>query len=368
MAKIKHISDGTNTWDVGGGGTEVFTDPDNVVYDRLKVVAPLKVTNDGADDCLGADFKLPNQIVLYNEFEKGYTELSMLDENGDQVGITTKFNTLTPVIYGEWSNYDSVNECFKGISLNMYTEDDLTDDCILVINSSRKGCQYAEIDFNNQLFGNSFVLFCNQDISTSDKIYFTTTRNTYFRVIHVDGNIMLNPIENPSYKYRTILNCYDIDVNVADAYEEIKDSTATVNQIVGAILAVYSWGNITIDIERRYFLVDNNGNNIDPHTFISFKKDREYIECQHFTEPVNNIYKLRPTYGGRPIIPIKAVSCSPYMSDSYLCQNTCPVFYDNQGTEINKGFKLAEDALWPSNQSSENYCYNFFIFGEIQSS
>ena len=38
--------------------------PAPVVYDRLKVVAPLKVTNDGTDDCLGADFTPTKRVRL----------------------------------------------------------------------------------------------------------------------------------------------------------------------------------------------------------------------------------------------------------------------------------------------------------------
>lgn len=38
--------------------------PAPVVYDRLKVVAPLKVTNDGTDDCLGADMVAPKKVRL----------------------------------------------------------------------------------------------------------------------------------------------------------------------------------------------------------------------------------------------------------------------------------------------------------------
>lgn len=38
--------------------------PAPIVYDRLKVVAPLKVTNDGNDDCLGADIVAPKKVRL----------------------------------------------------------------------------------------------------------------------------------------------------------------------------------------------------------------------------------------------------------------------------------------------------------------
>lgn len=38
--------------------------PAPIVYDRLKVVAPLKVTNDGTDDCLGADMVAPKKVRL----------------------------------------------------------------------------------------------------------------------------------------------------------------------------------------------------------------------------------------------------------------------------------------------------------------
>lgn len=38
--------------------------PAPIVYDRLKVVAPLKVTNDGTDDCLGADFTPTKRVRL----------------------------------------------------------------------------------------------------------------------------------------------------------------------------------------------------------------------------------------------------------------------------------------------------------------
>ena len=336
--------------------------PAPVTYDRLKVVAPLKVTNDGTDDCLGADFKLPDKVVLRRGSTEGYTQISMLDENDFSVGITTYFNSLTPVIYGSWTNYDSTDECFKGISLNVDSEHELAEDCILVVKSAYEGCQYAKITFDIALFGGSIVRFCNEADGATNTWYFTTTRDTYFRVTYDNGDIMLTPIENPSYKYTFIKNATDIDVS-----GPTKDSTATVNQIIGAMLAVYGWGDIDTATGRIYVLKTSTDANINPQTKISLIKGRDYVECQHFTAPVTGIYKLINSGGGRPIIPIKAVSCSPYASDPNLCANTSAVFYDNQATAANRGWKLPQEANWPSDADLTDYCYNFFIFGELQS-
>ena len=148
--------------------------PAPTVYDRLKVVAPLKVTNDGNDDCLGADFKLPYQVVLGRQYTRGYDMLSILDENNVQIGITSYFNNIVPVIYGEWSNYDGTDECFTGISID--DEDELAEDCILVVEPSYEGCCYAKITFDTALFDSATVRFCNIGAGNSGTWYFTTTR------------------------------------------------------------------------------------------------------------------------------------------------------------------------------------------------
>lgn len=342
--------------------------PAPTVYDKLKVVAPLKVTNDGDDDCLGADFRLPNKVELgKSDSDYGYDQLRILDENNAQIGNTSYFDRLTPVIYGTWSDYDSTNECFTGISID--DEDALVQDCILVVERYDDGCCYAKITFDTQVFGSKYVHFCNEADGVNHAWYFTTTRKTYFRVTLTNGgyDIMLTPIENPSMKYEFIRQANDID---KVSYVPVTDSTATVNQIIGAMLAVYGWGSINKGSSgvREYILQNSSGSNINPDTTIALTKDKQYVECQHFTSPVNGIYKLiNSGGGGKPIIPIDAVSCSPNASDVNLCRNTSSVFYDNQTSATNRGWKLPQETSWPSNGNVTDYCYNFFIFGTLQS-
>lgn len=347
-----------------GSTLDQIATPAPVTYDRLKVVAPLKVTNDGTDDCLSADFKLPYKVALGRGGDEGYTQISMFDENDFQVGITTYFNSIPPVIYGNWTNYDSNEECFKGISLRVDSEFELAEDCILVIRGAYEGCQYAKIAFDTALFGDSIVRFCNEAAGAASTVYFTTTRDMYFRVTYDNGDIMLIPIENPSLKYNFIRNAKDIDVS-----GPIKDSTATVPQIIGAMLAVYGWGHIYEDnSDRTYLLQTSNETNINPQTTICLIKDKEYVECQHFTSPVTGIYKLIDAHGASTsMVPIKAVSCSPTVSDPDLCLHTSPVFYDNQTAAANRGWKLPLERSWPSDANLTDHCYNFFIFGELQS-
>lgn len=336
--------------------------PAPTVYDRLKVVAPLTVTNDGNDDCLGAAFSLPYQVTLGRQGTRGYDMLAIFDEDNRQIGITSYFNNLVPVIYGTWSNYDSTDECFTGISIS--DEDELAEDCILVVEPYLDGCCYAKITFDTALFDTKTVRFCNIDAGNSGTWYFTTTRKTYFRVTNDNGDIVLTPIENPSEKYNIIRNATDIDkVN----YTPVKDSTATVNQIIGAMLAVYGWGYIDTTTGRTYILQTSSEVNINPQDKISLIKGREYVECQHFTAPVTGIYKLINAGGGRPIVPIKAVSSSPLTSNPNLCLKTSAVFYDNQTAAANRGWKLPKEASWPSDGNVSDYCYNFFIFGETPS-
>lgn len=335
--------------------------PAPVVYNKLKIVAPLKVTNDGTDDCLSAEFKLPYKVVLGRGGDEGYTQLSMLDENDNFVGITTYFNSIPPVIYGNWTNYDDTDKCFKGISLRVDSEYELAEDCILVITAAYQGCQYAKIAFDTALFGGSQVRFCNEKEGAAHTWYFTTTRDTYFRVNYTNGDIMLTPIENPSERYSIIKQATDIDVD-----GPIKDSTATVPQIIGAMLAVYGWGTI-YENQRIYLLQTSNETNINPQTTVALRKGREYVECQHFTAPVSGINKLINSGGGRPIVPIKAVSCDPSTSNANLCACTSAVFYDNQTAAASRGWKLPKETSWPSDGSVSDYCYNFFIFGDLQS-
>lgn len=53
--------------------------PAPTVYDRLKVVAPLKVTNDGTDDCLGADITVTKHIRL--EYDTNASEWKAYNYN-----------------------------------------------------------------------------------------------------------------------------------------------------------------------------------------------------------------------------------------------------------------------------------------------
>lgn len=53
--------------------------PPPTIYDRLKVVAPLKVTNDGNDDCLGADVSPAKHVRL--EYDTNASEWKLYTDN-----------------------------------------------------------------------------------------------------------------------------------------------------------------------------------------------------------------------------------------------------------------------------------------------
>ena len=61
------------------------------VYDRLKVVAPLKVTNDGTDDCLGADITVTKRLWLEYDIDaaewKAYTYDRTAEVSFDDIHI-----------------------------------------------------------------------------------------------------------------------------------------------------------------------------------------------------------------------------------------------------------------------------------------
>lgn len=79
--------------------------PAPTVYDRLKVVAPLKVTNDGNDDCLGADVNPAKHVVLEYDTNdsqwKLYTynrtaEVPFDDVNVGDIITVTPYNAQLP--------------------------------------------------------------------------------------------------------------------------------------------------------------------------------------------------------------------------------------------------------------------------------
>ena len=57
--------------------------PAPTVYDRLKVVAPLKVTNDGNDDCLGADVNPAKHVVLEYDTNDSQWKLYTYDRSAE---------------------------------------------------------------------------------------------------------------------------------------------------------------------------------------------------------------------------------------------------------------------------------------------
>lgn len=79
--------------------------PAPIVYDRLKVVAPLKVTNDGTDDCLGADISVTKRLWLEYDTDaaewKTYTydrsaEVSFDDIHIGDIITITPYNAELP--------------------------------------------------------------------------------------------------------------------------------------------------------------------------------------------------------------------------------------------------------------------------------
>lgn len=79
--------------------------PAPTVYDRLKVIAPLKVTNDGTDDCLGADISVTKRLWLEYDVDaaewKTYTydrsaEVSFDDIHIGDIITITPYNAELP--------------------------------------------------------------------------------------------------------------------------------------------------------------------------------------------------------------------------------------------------------------------------------
>lgn len=78
--------------------------PAPVVYDRLKVVAPLKVTNDGNDDCLGADMVAPKLVTLeydtndleWKAYVGGNTEIDFTEINIGDIIKVLPYNAALP--------------------------------------------------------------------------------------------------------------------------------------------------------------------------------------------------------------------------------------------------------------------------------
>lgn len=77
--------------------------PAPVVYDRLRVVAPLKVTNDGTDDCLGADVISTKHVILSYDTDAyewktyvGGSEISYSDINVGDIITVMPYNAELP--------------------------------------------------------------------------------------------------------------------------------------------------------------------------------------------------------------------------------------------------------------------------------
>lgn len=92
----------TNTGYPGSTLDQIAT-PAPTVYDRLKVVAPLKVTNDGTDDCLGADMVAPKRVRLEYDTDayewKAYvsnTEIAFDEVNIGDIIKVLPYNAALP--------------------------------------------------------------------------------------------------------------------------------------------------------------------------------------------------------------------------------------------------------------------------------
>lgn len=165
MAKVKHLSDGTNTWDVGGG-TEVFDEVNPTAYESLKTLSPITVFNDGNDD----------RLALIMSGFAGSLDLSgntlSLMTNGGNVMNSVNLSGGPKKVVAYWDSSTATTmgtNCAKYTRLGMYPEEDLNIGDIVIANPATSyDCCYTDlVALNTDDTGNSRFFIDIHGLQTS---------------------------------------------------------------------------------------------------------------------------------------------------------------------------------------------------------
>lgn len=333
MAKIKHISDGTNTWDVGGG-TEVFDEINPTAYDSLKIMNPLTVFNDGNDDRLA---------LIMSGFAGGLdltgNTLSLVNNAGNVMNSVNLTGGPKKVIaYWDSSTATTIGtNCAKYERLAMYPYEDLNIGDIVIANpATTYECCYTDlVALNTDDTGQSYFFIDIHGLQTSplepdgsyysDINYISADRQWVFVV--ADTLLCYDQSSNEYTKYVLIPYSMipildDEDQNWSHTGRGVTGNTSDATDVAGKLLFSYGYGNITNAQPTE--LVDSNGNSLTPdESYLVIGANKMFTQVFKFNSGSNQVVGIK-TYENNLVVPT-----SIFVDGSMGLPKSVPLYYDS---------------------------------------
>lgn len=303
------------------------------VYDAVKVVNPLTVTNDGVDDCLGVD-----QSGFAGGLNLVGNTLDLVSNNGT-VMSSVNLSGGPKKIAAYWdSNYATTvgTLCARYERLDTFESDINIGDIVIAGPATAYDCCYADlVALNTDGTGNSKFFIDIHGLQTSpleqngsyyaDINYISADRQWVFVV--ADTLIALDQGGNQYTKYVLIPYSMipildDEDLNWSHTGRGVTSNTSDIADVTGKILFSYGYGNITNAQPTE--LVDSNGNTLTPdESYLVIGADKEFTQVFKFNSGSNQVVGIK-TYENNLVVPT-----SIFVDGSMGLPTSVPLYYDS---------------------------------------
>lgn len=326
MAKVKHLSDGTNTWDVGG--TEVINEFNSTVYDSLKLLSPITAFNDGNNDRLALD-----QSGLAGSLDLTGNTLSLVANNGTVMNSVTLASGAKKV-NAYWSEETILGTLCAKYERLVVDDDTLNiGDIVIAGPATTHDCCYTDLVAlnTNNTFLDKFYINIHGVQSQLDNAsyyadinYISADRQWVFVV--ADTVTTLDPGGDEYTKYLLIPYSIipiidDEDLSNSHTGRGVTSNTSDITDIAGRLLYSYGCGNITSG--QPVELVDSNGNALTPDdAYLVIGANKEFTEVFKFNSGSNQVAGVK-TYENNLTIPT-----SIYADGSMGLPKSVPLYYD----------------------------------------
>lgn len=322
----------------------------NTVYDALKVVNPLTVTNDGVDDCLGID-----QSGFAGGLDLVGNTLSLVSNNGTVMNsvnltggpkkIVAYWDTDTSTLVGSnCSKYERLDTFESDINIgdiviaNPATAYDMCYTDLVALNTDSTGQSKFFIDIHGLQTG---PLEQNGNYY-SDINYISADRQWVFVVADILPCIDQSSNEYNKYvliPYSMIPILDDEDMNWSHTGRGVTGNTSDIIDIAGKLLYSYGCGYITN--AQPIDLVDSSANIVSPDdSRLVIGPNKQFTQIFTFYSGSNQIVGVKADYNSL------CVPTAIYVDGSMGLPKSVPLYYDptDKVYKLTNGVDLTNDS------------------------
>ena len=322
----------------------------NTVYDALKVVNPLTVTNDGVDDCLGVDqsgFAGGLNLVgnTLNLVDNAGNVMNSVNLTGGPKKVVAYWDTDTSTVIG--------SNCSEYIRLDTLESDINIGDIVIANPATAHSCCYTDlVALNTDDTGNSKFFIDIHGLQTSplepdgtyysDINYISADRQWVFVVADTLACIDQYGDDYTKYvliPYSIIPILDDDDMNWSHTGRGITVYDGDIIDCSGKVLFSYGCGYITN--AQPIDLVDSSANIVSPDdSRLIIGPNKQFTQLFRFYSGSNQVVGVKADYNSL------CVPTAIYVTGSMGLPKSVPLYYDpTDGVyKLTNGVDLTNDS------------------------